>query len=61
MARDYLAIHGHLVEKLSGFVPHFDDLFDEESFYIFAICLTLGSILVCFLLSKKIKLEEVDY
>jgi len=38
--------------------PSFTDVFDEESFYIFAVCFVLGTILVAFLASRVITIKE---
>jgi len=40
--------------------PSFTDLFDEESFYVFAACFTLGTVLLAFVLSRFITLKERD-
>lgn len=43
----------------NGF-PAFTDVFDEETFYIFAICFTLGTIVLAFVLSRFITIKERD-
>lgn len=41
-------------------LPAFTDIFDEESFYLAFIGLTLVSILVAFIASRFITLKEFD-
>ena len=52
-----MALFNQMYEGL----PYFTDIFDEESFYLFAICFVLFTILVVVLLSKFITLKEVDW
>lgn len=49
-----------IFRKVNQLIPHFTDVFDEESFYIFAAVLTICSILIAFLLSRRIKIKEHD-
>ncbi|KPM09215.1 LSM12-like protein [Sarcoptes scabiei] len=43
----------------NGF-PDFDQIFDEETFYISAFAITIVSIATCFVLSRFITLREAD-
>lgn len=43
---------------MSGYMPKFADVFDEETFYIFAFLVVIGSIIAAFIASKYIKLKE---
>lgn len=42
-------------------LPYFTDVFDEESFYIFAAVFTLASVLIAFILSRYITIKETDW
>lgn len=42
-------------------LPYFTDVFDEESFYIFAAVFTLASIALAFILSRYITIKEADW
>ena len=53
-------VHQHIYKRVYNWFPDFDELFDEESFYLTAIGVVILSILVCFLLSRKITLTEAD-
>lgn len=61
LAKTHFRIHSEIYDQVYNYFPDFDDLFDEETFYLSAIGVTLVSILICFILSKRIKLQEVDY
>lgn len=41
-------------------LPAFSDIFDEESFYLAFIGLTIVTLLVAFILSRFITLKEAD-
>ena len=61
MAKSKMTVLAEMFDRAYGWVPDFDDLFDEEGFYIFAFTITIASILVCFLLSRKITLHESNF
>lgn len=61
MAVNHFKVHAQMYDRLYNYIPSFDDLFDEESFYLFALLVTIVSIIVCFLLSRRITLRESDY
>lgn len=42
-------------------VPYFTDVFDEETFYIFAGCFILGTLFLAFILSRFITIKEVEW
>lgn len=49
---------------INGFynqLPAFADVFDEESWYLFVICLVTFTLIVVYILSKFIKLQPVDW
>ena len=48
-------------DKIFEQVPGFQDIFDEESFYFFAILFTFGTLLFAFVASKFIKLKCKDW
>jgi len=43
-----------------GKVPAFQDVFDEETFYIFAGCVALGSVILAFIGSRFLTLSDPD-
>jgi len=43
-----------------GKVPAFEEVFDEETFYIFAGCVALGSVLIAFIASRFLTLSDPD-
>lgn len=43
-----------------GKVPSFQDVFDEETFYIFAGCVALGSVVLAFIASRFLTLSDPD-
>ena len=47
-----------IVRTLSGWIPKFTDLFDEETFYIFAILVVLASIVAVIVLSRYVKIKD---
>ena len=49
-----------LVDKFYEHTPGFQDLFDEESFYIFATVFTLATCLAAFVASRYITLKSRD-
>ena len=61
IAKTHFKIHTQVYNKVYNYFPDFDELFDEENFYLFAAGIVIMSILGCFLLSKRIKLREIDY
>lgn len=50
-----------LFRKLEDNLPSFSDVFDEETFYLFAFFVVVLTILVVFILSRFITLEECDW
>ena len=49
-----------LVNKVYDQVPAFTDVFDEETWYIFAFVFTAASILAAFVASRYITLKSCD-
>ena len=41
-----------VIDKIYDKTPGFDDLFDEETFYVFAACFTLLTCLAAFVASR---------
>ncbi|XP_048526605.1 uncharacterized protein LOC125505864 [Dendroctonus ponderosae] len=41
-------------------LPAFTDVFDEESFYIFAYCMVCTTLVIVFILSRFITIKPVD-
>lgn len=50
----------NLMTKLYTQIPAFTDVFEEHTFYIFAFCVTIGSIILAFILSRFITIKAVD-
>jgi len=55
---DPLIVKRSLYSRIYNWFPAFNDVFDEETFYIFAAVVVAGSIFIAFLLSRFIKLKE---
>jgi len=53
--------HVSFFQKAYTSMPHFDDLFDEETFYVFALVVTISAIIIAFIMSRFITLKEVSY
>ncbi|XP_067628727.1 uncharacterized protein [Eurosta solidaginis] len=49
-----------VIEKIYEDLPAFTDIFDEETFYMFAFCFVCATILVAFILSRFITLKPVE-
>lgn len=50
-----------IVERVSGWLPHFQDVFDEESFYIFVITLVVVSVVAAVLASRFITIKDAGH
>jgi len=50
-----------LVNHANQMIPSFNELFDEETFYLFAFFFVIGSFLCAFLLSKVIGVTIREY
>jgi len=46
------------IDGVYGNLPSFADVFDEDTFYVFAIGFTCCTVLVAFILSRFITLKE---
>ncbi|XP_026475275.1 uncharacterized protein LOC113378862 [Ctenocephalides felis] len=49
-----------VIEQLYSHVPAFTDVFSEDTFYVFALCFVLTTIVVAFILSRFITIKPVD-
>ncbi|RWS24495.1 putative mitochondrial 50S ribosomal protein L53-like protein [Leptotrombidium deliense] len=49
-----------IFRNIYGSLPHFSDVFDEESFYVFVVLFVLATIAVAVILSRFITLKESD-
>ncbi len=58
MSRRGSTDHGEIVKRLSNYVPKFTDIFDEESFYVFFIVLTIASVIGAVLMSRHFTLKD---
>lgn len=55
-----LTPQAELFFKVYGQIPAFKDIFDEETFYIFAVFFVLSTCVVAFILSRFIVLRPVE-
>lgn len=49
-----------IVNKVYDTVPTFTDVFDEETWYIFAGCVTIGTLVLTFVASRFVTIKPVD-
>lgn len=49
-----------LVNKVYDFVPAFTDVFDEDTWYIFAGCFTAATLILTIVASRYISLKPVE-
>jgi large subunit ribosomal protein L53 len=49
-----------LIDTIYEQVPAFTDLFDEDTWYVFAGCFVAGTCVLVFLLSRFITIQPVD-
>jgi len=52
--------HVDFIERVYHDLPHFTDVFTEETFYIFVICFVLFTLVIAFTLSKFITIKPID-
>ena len=50
-----------VVKKMSSYVPAFKDVFDEETFYIFAFILAGGAIIIALCGSRFVTLKDAGH
>ena len=50
-----------IVKTISGWMPRFTGIFDEEGFYIFAIVLVVSSVIAAILLSRYVKIRDSEH
>lgn len=48
------------MQKVHSMFPKFEDVFDEETFYICAIVVVIVTIIIAFILSRYITLKDPD-
>jgi len=48
------------IDHIYSQFPAFTDIFDEETFYVFAFCFTCITILAAVIASRFIKIKEMD-
>ena len=61
MAVDKFQHSVQLFAKLYGNVPSFVDVFDEETFYMTAIVVTVVSLVGAMVLARYVKIKEADW
>ena len=59
-SREKLKANREFIQTVSSWMPKFTDIFDEESFYIFAFCVVILAFVGAFVLSRYVKLEDPD-
>ena len=47
-----------MLQKMSAYVPKFKDIFDEETFYIFAAIFVIVVIISAIVLSRYVKIKD---
>lgn len=52
--------HMDVIEHIYNQLPAFTDMLSEETFYIFATCFALTTLLVAFILSRFITIKPID-
>jgi hypothetical protein len=50
-----------IVERVSQWIPRFQEVFDEESFYIFVFALILVSLIAAIVMSKFFKIKDAGH
>jgi len=50
----------NIFNKIYTSIPSFDDIFDEQTFYLFALFITFVTIIAVVILSRFITLKEID-
>lgn len=50
-----------IIQRMSGWIPKFTDIFDEESFYIFAFVVVVLAIVVAIIASRFITIKDSDH
>ena len=50
-----------MIEHLYNKVPAFNDVFDEETFYIFVMIFVAGTLLLAYIGSRFITIKPVDW
>lgn len=54
-------IEREVISTLSGYIPRFSDIFDEETFYIFAACFSIASLVAAFIASRYIRIKDAGH
>lgn len=49
-----------ILRWINANTPRFTDIFDEDTFYMTAFLMVIGSILVAFILSRVVTLRPID-
>jgi len=49
------------VEHVSRWIPKFQDIFDEETFYIFVFVLVIVSIIIAIVLSRFLTIRDAGH
>ena len=61
MVKKHTDVHGDFVKALSDPIPKFTDVFDEETFYIFAAVLVVVAIIGAALASRYLKVNDAGH
>ena len=60
VSQDKLQVSHQVAGSLYNSLPAFEDIFDEDTFYVFAAFFTIATIFMAVILSRFIKLRPVD-
>lgn len=52
--------HMDVIERIYNDLPSFSDYFTEDSFYMFAVCFVIGTVMVAILLSRFVTIKPID-
>ena len=61
MAKGKADVHRDIINKMSGYVPKFEDVFDEETFYIFFFVLAIVVIVIAIIASRFIEVKDAGH
>ena len=56
-----LDTQAEIVRHIGKYIPRFQEIFDEESFYIFACIFVFLSFALAYFLSRRVELKDADH
>jgi hypothetical protein len=51
----------HIHRRLTKHIPSFSDVFDEESFYIFVVFVTVFAFALAYFASRRVQLKDAGH